>query len=144
MSADTPAHSVEQPVRFPLGEFLGLNIHQGEPLSGRGQVILEVGENHLNPNGVAHGAVAFAMMDTAMGAAVMTMVPEGDLCATIELHSRFHRPVGPGPLVAKASVLTPGRRVVQVEARTVDGEGRLVASATASFAVLRQRAGNEN
>ena len=140
MSAD----SIDQPVRFPLGEFLGLIIHQGEPLSGRGEVALEVGENHLNPNGIAHGAVAFAMMDTAMGAAVMTIVPEGDLCATIELHTRFHRPARPGTLVAEASVLTPGRRVVQVEARTVDGEGRLVASATASFAVLRHRAGTEN
>lgn len=134
---------IEQPVRFPLGEFLGLIIHQGEPRSGRAEVVLEVGEHHLNPNGVAHGAVAFAMMDTAMGAAVMTLVPDGAMCATIEVHTRFHRPARPGPLAAAASVLTPGRRVVQVEARTTDEEEQLVASATASFAVLLPRTGSD-
>jgi acyl-CoA thioesterase len=133
------ADSFDQ-VRFPLGEFLGLTINQGEPSSGRADVGLEVGDNHLNPHGMAHGAVAFAMMDTAMGAAVMTIVPEGHLCATIEVHTRFHRPVRPGPLVAEAKVLTPGRRVVQLEARTTDAEGRLVASATSSFAVFEPRA----
>ena len=133
--------SIDPPVRFPLGEFLGMTINQGEPSSGRGHVELEVGENHLNPHGVAHGAVAFAMMDTAMGAAVMTIVPDGHLCATIEVHTRFHRPVRPGPLTTEASVLTPGRRVVQLEARTLDGEGQLVASATASFAVFRLGSG---
>lgn len=133
--------SIDQPVRFPLGEFLGLTIDQGLPSTGRAEVTLQVGDNHLNPNGIAHGAVTFAMMDTAMGAAVMTVVPEGHLCATIEIHTRFHRPIPPGPLTAEASVLTAGRRIVQLEAHTRDGEGQLVASATASFAVFQPRAG---
>lgn len=76
------------------------------------------------------------MMDTAMGAAVMSVLGEGKLCATIEIHTRFHRPASNGTLTAKAKVLTAGRRIIHLEASTCDGEGRLVASATGSFAVI--------
>ena len=49
---------------FPLQEYLGFTIRRGE---GSGTVGLELDERHLNPNGVAHGSVAFALMDTANG-----------------------------------------------------------------------------
>ena len=121
---------------FPLKEFLGLTIERGE---GRGTVSLELGEQHHNPNAVTHGAVPFAMMDTAMGAAVMSVVPEGHMCATVEIHTRFHRGASSGRLTAEAEVLTAGRRIVQLSARTVDDEGRLVASSTGSFMVIEPR-----
>lgn len=118
---------------FPIKEFLGFDIERGD---GKGIASLELGERHMNPNGVAHGATPFALMDTAMGAAVMTVVDEGQMCATIEIHTRFHRAARSGRLTAEAVVITAGRRVVQLEARTTDDQGRLVASATGSFAVF--------
>jgi hypothetical protein len=39
-------------------------------------------------------------------------------------------------LTAEATVLTVGRRVIHLEAKTHDDTGRIVASATASFAVI--------
>jgi acyl-CoA thioesterase len=122
--------------RFPIEEFLGFSIEYGEE---RAVASLTLDERHMNPNAVAHGAVAFTLMDTAMGAAVMSVVPEGCYCATIEFHTRFHRGATDGELFAEATVLTAGRRVVHLEARTTDGDGRLVASATASFAVIEPR-----
>lgn len=119
---------------FPLKQYLGFTIQRGE---GVASVSVELDERHFNPNGVAHGAVAFTLMDTAMGAAVMTVVDEGDMCATVEIQTRFHRAASTGTLTAEATVMTAGRRVVQLEARTVDDGGRLVASATGSFAVFR-------
>ncbi len=118
---------------FPLKEHLGFVIERGE---GTATASLTLDERHHNPNAVAHGAVAFTLMDTAMGAAVMSVVEEGNLCATIEIHTRFHRGVSEGRLEAPATVLTAGRRVVHLEARTVDERGRLVASSTGSFAVI--------
>lgn len=118
---------------FPLKEFLGFVIDRGE---GCATVSAEVGERHMNPNDVVHGAVPFALMDTAMGAAVMTVVDEGKRCATIEVHTRFHRGARQGRLSAKASVVSAGRRIVHLEARTTTDDGRLVASATGSFAVI--------
>ena len=47
---------------FPLQEHLGFTIERGH---GRAVASVRLGERHLNPNGVAHGAVAFTLMDTA-------------------------------------------------------------------------------
>lgn len=37
------------------------------------------------------GAVVFTLMDTAMGAARMSVVEEEMMCAAIEIHTRFRR-----------------------------------------------------
>jgi acyl-CoA thioesterase len=121
---------------FPLAEFLGMTVESRE---GSTVATLELDARHHNPNGVAHGAVAFALMDTAMGGAVMGVVPEGSACATVEFHTRFYRGPGDGSLTAEATVINAGRRIVHLEATTIDDDGRLVASATASFAVIQPR-----
>jgi acyl-CoA thioesterase len=123
----------ESAASFPLKEFLGFDLEQGE---GRATATLEVTDRHLNPNGVAHGAVAFALMDTAMGGAVMSVVPAGSRCATIEIHTRYHAAASTGTLRAEATITSGRKRIVHLQARTLDGEGRLVASATGSFAVM--------
>jgi acyl-CoA thioesterase len=130
---------IELPIEptFPLKEHLGFTIERGEASA---TATLELGDRHMNPNGVAHGAVAFTLMDTAMGAAVMTVVEDGQKCATIEMHTRFHRSSSDGFLTAEASVISAGRRIVHLGARTLDASGRLVASATASFAVIQPTA----
>ena len=46
---------------FPLKEHLGFTVHDGDAV---GTVSLLLDERHMNPNGVAHGSVAFALMDT--------------------------------------------------------------------------------
>lgn len=125
---------MQTPARpFPLKEFLGLEIERGD---GRAVAWLTLDERHHNPFAVAHGAVAFTLMDTAMGAAVMSELEEGASCATIELHTRFHAGVRQGTLRAEATVLSAGRRIVHLDAKTFDDAGRLVASATGSFAVI--------
>ena len=121
---------------FPLKEFLGFTIERGE---GRATASLDVTDRHLNPYEVVFGATHFALMDTAMGAAVMSVVDEGQICATIEVHTRFHRGAREGRLEATAIVVSAGRRVIHLEAKTLDAEGTLVASATGSFAVIDPR-----
>lgn len=118
---------------FALRSFLGFTIERGEGLAS---TRLEVAPEHFNPNGVVHGAVLFAMMDTAMGAAVMSVIEDGQHCATIEIHTRYHRPVSSGSLRGEAVVMTAGKRIVHLEARTRDDDDRIVASATGSFAVI--------
>lgn len=125
MSSSSPA--------FPLQEWLGFTIERSD---GRAVATLELGPRHMNPCGIPHGAVAFTLMDTAMGAAVMTVVEPPNLCATIEMHTRFHSAARGEQLRAEATVMAAGRRIIHLEARTLDASGRLVASATASFAVI--------
>ncbi len=128
--------TVEGPPEFPLRSFLGMDIERGE---GTGSVSVETGPAHVNPNGVVHGAVTFAMMDTAMGAAVSSLLADGQQCATVEIQTRYHRPVRSGRIRSTAEVVTAGRRLMHVEARTFDDEDRLVASATSTYAVVEPR-----
>lgn len=93
----------------------------------------------MNPHGVVHGAVLFALVDTAMGAATYSVMPEGAICASIEVQLRFLSPAAIGTeLVTDVRVVKAGSRVVQLDAR-VHADGDLVATATGSFAVFTPR-----
>jgi len=130
--SDSPTSASPNP-DFPLRGFLGFDIQAAD---GTAVTTLLLDERHMNPNNIAHGAVTFALMDTAMGAAVVSVLREGQTCATVEMHTRFHRPAASGVLSATATVLTAGRRMVHIEAKTTDDQNRLVASSTSSFAVI--------
>ncbi len=120
---------------FPLQQFLGMELTGDEP--GEGFAHLDVGSDHLNPNGVVHGAVLFALVDTAMGKSTMSMLDEpGRYCASIEVALRFIRPAVAGRLTATATVVKRGRNVVHLEARVVGDDERLVATAAGTFAIL--------
>jgi len=120
---------------FPLRRYLGMELTGDEP--GVGVATVHVGPEHLNPNGVVHGAVLFALVDTAMGKSTMSVVDEpGRYCASIEVSLRFVRPAVSGPLAATATVVKRGRNVVHLEARVVEGAERLVATAAGTFAIL--------
>ena len=120
---------------FPLRTFLDFTIDDG--IGGEAVAALDVSDRHLNPNGVVHGGVVFTLVDTAMGRATMSVLEEGRICASIEVAVRYLRPITGGRLVATASVLQAGRRIVHLEGRvTVDGDDRPVAVVQASFAVL--------
>lgn len=119
---------------FPLRSHLGLNVATTGP--GTATALLTADDRHLNPNGVVHGAVLFAMADTAMGAAAMSVVPDGCACASIEVHLRFLTPAMAGPLTAEVAVERAGRRIVHLTGRIHASDGGLVATATATFAVI--------
>src|SRR6056297_642030 len=105
---------------FPLKGHLGLELEQVEPGSAIARVILD--ERHQNPNGVAHGAVLFAMVDTAMGAATMSLLDEGQFCATVDIRLNFIRPAAGGTLSAMTEVVKKGRSVVHLESRVIDSD----------------------
>jgi len=119
---------------FPLKSHLGMSIRTIEP--GHAVAEITIDERHLNPNGVAHGSVVFAMVDTAMGAAVMSLVPEGKACTTTDIHVRFSRAVTAGRIVADTVVVKPGRSLMHIESKVTDSSGKLVASATGAFMVI--------
>lgn len=118
---------------FPLQQQLGVTIDS--PGRGRGRAELEVTAAHHNPNGVVHGAVLFALVDTAMGAATLSVLDPGQACATVEVHLRFLRPVSAGRVVADVTVLKQGRRIVHLEGRVTDRDGNPVATADGTFTV---------
>ena len=91
---------------FALKGFLGFQIE--EVAEGHARARLTIADEHRNPNGVAHGAVYFAMVDTAMGAATMSALSDGRFCTSVEVELRFIRPAAAGTLIADVSVLYVG------------------------------------
>lgn len=131
MSGDTDTDGAAS---FPLQDYLGMELSGTE--QGSGTARLTIGAEHANPNGVAHGAVLFALVDTAMGKATMSTVDEGRYCASVEVSLRFIRPVSEGELTAEAIVVKRGKNLAHLEARVHDGDDRLIATSSATFAIL--------
>lgn len=119
---------------FPLRNYLGMEMTATGP--GVGVARVQLAEQHQNPNGVTHGAVLFAMIDTAMGKATMDVIDDGRFCASVDVQLRFIRPVSSGVVEAEATVLKKGRSVVHLEARVVDDQKRLIATAAGTFAII--------
>jgi acyl-CoA thioesterase len=121
------------PTTFWLQEQLGFTLTR-EP--GRATATLHCDQRHLNPHGAVHGAVLFALLDTAMGAATMSVLDSASWCATIEIHTRFLEAVTGGDLTATVEVTKAGRRIVHLDGAVTDERGRTVCKASGSFAVL--------
>lgn len=124
----------EEPIAHPFADLLGLQVERTG--TGEATAWVEVGEQHQNPHGVVHGAVVFALIDTSMGGAAVSILEEGQRPATIEVQVRFFSPVLAGRLEARTTVVRPGRRIIHLESRVTDATGKLVATGTGSFAVL--------
>lgn len=125
-----------QPDDSPLAKYL--KIEQRADAEGA-TCRVTVDSVHVNPNGSFHGGAMFAMIDLAMGIATSTQLEPNQICATSEIHIRYLRPVFEGTVEVTATVVDPGDVIVQLEAKAVDGNGKLVASATGSFVVLEHR-----
>ena len=119
--------ATSEPPDHPYQDLIGFETSQEDRA---GKAWIEVGPDHLNPNGVVHGAIPYALIDTAMGAATMTVVPEGHFCATIEIHIRYFKPVFEGQLHATATVRRAGKRIVHLDGAVVTADGTEVAAAT--------------
>ena len=92
---------------------------------------------HFNPNGVLHGGVVMALLDTAMGHAVTeSVVPQGRITAAAQFNAHFLSPIRGGTIRAHATVLKIGRRTAVVEGRATDESGATVALATSTHALL--------
>ena len=118
---------------FPLREMLGFTIETGE---GVATAWLDVDERHINPHGTVHGGVMFILLDTAMGGATMSVLDEGNWCATLDIHTRYLAPCFGGRITATATVRKAGRRVVHLDGVVTGADGTEYAAASAVFAVI--------
>ncbi|MBL8383620.1 MAG: PaaI family thioesterase [Burkholderiales bacterium] len=118
----------------PFAELIGLHID--EQRAGYSRLTLVAGKRHLNPHGVVHGAVAYALADTGMGVALYPTLAAGELCATIEIKINYFKAVRPGLLVCTTELVNRGKTVANLEARvTVDDV--VVARANGNYAIFR-------
>jgi molybdopterin converting factor subunit 1 len=91
----------------------------------------------VNPLGSVQGGFITAMLDDAMGPAGVAALGPGYVAPTLELKVSFHRPLHPGRVVADGRVVHQGRSIIFLEGSLHNGDGELVASATATARVVR-------
>ena len=104
----------------------------------RGWVRMEAEICHAVTNvyGVAHGAIAMALADTAMGGACFSLDRR---VMTLEMGVNFLRPLNEGArAVAEGEVIHSGRQTMVCEARVLDDAGELCLNAQGTFFVMEE------
>ena len=98
-------------------------------------------EVHENPMGTMHGGIVAALVDTAMGCALSSLLPADAGFTTLELKTNYVRAVtqGTGRIYAEGSVVHSGGRVATTESRVYDESGALYAHATSTCLITQLR-----
>lgn len=119
---------------FQFAKTLGLlMVERGD---GRCVMAIDVErDRHFNPQGAAHGGVAYSLADSAMGGALTSLLDEDQWCATLEIKFNYHARVVEGLLTCETEVLHRGKRVANIDARLYQ-DGKLVSSANGNFAIF--------
>lgn len=91
-----------------------------------------------NPLGMIHGGILCTLLDTVLGCAVHTTLPQGHRYTSLEIKVNYLRPVllTTGTLTAVGTVTKPGRRAAFAEGRIVDSSGELIATGSGTLLVF--------
>ena len=100
-----------------------------------GDFVLELAlrPDHMSRAERVHGGVLFTLLDTALGRAILTHLPEGRGCATVELKINYFRPVQDGRVRARARMKEMTRRLAYAEGEVLNAGGKVVARANGTF-----------
>jgi uncharacterized protein (TIGR00369 family) len=115
----------------PFNQYLGIRLDRME--GGVATASIDLQTQHTNNRGVAHGGVVSSLLDSAMGAAVISAIPTEWWCATTGLSIQFIAGAREGTLEAEGRVERRGRSVAFVRGEAHDAEGRLVATAQGTW-----------
>jgi uncharacterized protein (TIGR00369 family) len=121
----------------PIMATLGFSAVSFEP--GRAVFEITPAEHHYNPIGSVHGGVYATLCDSACGCAVHTMLPAGAFYTSLDLVTRFIRPItsGTGRLLCEGTVEHLGSRTALARARLTSADGKLFAHATSNCLIFR-------
>ena len=120
----------------PMARLIDFRLRVAEP--GRIVMELEPHQSLENTIGLLHGATAAALLDTAMGCAISTMLPAGQGAVTLDLKLTYLRPlsVRSGKISAEGKIIKLGRQTSYTEGFVRDGAGNLAVHATATFSMI--------
>ena len=118
-------------------QLLGLKLI--EVSEGRAVFTVQPDERHYNGLGIAHGGLAAALLDSALGCAINAMMPAGKIFTTMEMKINYVRPITRerGELRCEANMIHVGGRVATAEGRIMDKDGKLYAHGTATCMLFR-------
>jgi uncharacterized protein (TIGR00369 family) len=118
----------------PFHRWAGIDLVQVG--GGEAEVVLSLEPHHFNPQRIVHGGIIGAVADSAIGLALRSMLPPGVTHRTAQLNVHFLAKAEGDRIRAVGRSLHLGRRMGYGEAEVTDADGRLLATATATFIVL--------
>jgi uncharacterized protein (TIGR00369 family) len=120
----------------PIGETLGFVPILAEP----GRVVFQgtPGKGHYNPLGVVHGGYFCTLLDSALGCAIHSTLPQGVGYTTLELKVNLIRSLTDqvGPVRAEGKTIHVGSRVGIAEGFIADVDGKRYAHATTTCLIF--------
>ena len=108
--------------------------------NGTAAVDMTPTDDMANASGFVHGGIISTLADSAMGRSVHTLKPGVVRASSFDLKLTFINAAKIGErLRATGKVIHAGRRTVVTECRVEDSNGKLVATASGTFAVKREK-----
>jgi len=121
----------------PFNQYLGMRVDRME--NGEATCAVDLLPHHLNNRGVAHGGVVSALLDSAMGAAVISAIPKEWWCATSGLSILFVAGPREGALIATGKVVRRATAVAFAYGEAREASGRLIATAQGTWQLWPHR-----
>lgn len=108
--------------------------------------LFEPQEFHYNPIGTVHGGVISAILDSAMGCSIHSLLPAGTGYTTLELKVNFLKAVTAqtGELSATGKVIHAGNRIALVEARLTDKHNIIYAHGVSTCMIYQYNSSLKN
>ena len=128
-------YTKEEFPHVPVWDVLGIKIIE----MGDGEATLKMpfDKKLTNPYGFLHGSGVYALADSALGAAIASIVIKGKHFLTVEMKINYFEPVESGIVEAKAKVLRQGRLMPgEVD---IFNENKLVAKAIATYIIVDEK-----
>ncbi len=115
----------------PFARSLGISCTEAG--AGTATVAMALGPQHLNFNGTCHGAVIFALADTAFGLASNS---HGKIAAGIDAHITYQQAARAGDhLLARAVEVSRSRKLAVYRVDVTRGDGAMISSFTGTVYV---------
>jgi len=120
----------------PIAQTLGFQLVEVE--EGRAVFAGEPAGYHYNPIGVVHGGMAATLLDSALGCAIHTTLPQGIGYTTVQLNVNMVRAITikTGRIRCEATVIHSGRQMATSQAEVRDSNGKLLAHGTTTCLVF--------
>ena len=121
----------------PAAATLGWELVAVDPDAGTIDVSYRPTEAMTNPLGNVQGGFLAAMLDDALGPALVATLEPGQFAVTLELKVNFLRPATVAPLRAHGRIAHRGGSIAFLEGHLSDADGVRLATATATARIIR-------
>jgi uncharacterized protein (TIGR00369 family) len=116
---------------------MGRDIVRAEPGSGESELTFQAPESFTNGMGNIQGGFLAAMLDSVMGAALSTLLAEGERPPTLEMKINFVRPAKVGMIGGTARVVHRGKSMAFIEGELLGPSGDLLAKGTSTNLIFQ-------